>query len=293
MLRLEAGGKLKSQLLRVEGLTKEFNGLRAVDGISFDAAPGEVFGLLGPNGAGKTTAIRLIATILTPTRGTARVCGYDIHDHPEAVRQHIGILTTEMGVYDRLTGREHLRYFGTLYSIPSAKLEHRIGELTRLLEMEDFVDRRAGTYSTGMKQKLSIARSVLHDPPVLILDEPTSGLDVLASQTVLNFMRQAQAQGKLVILSTHRMPDAERLCDRVAIMHMGRLLTIQSVAGLKGETDTHSLEDAFLVLVGSQEEARAPAPAPKSPGVARRRLVRLGIAAAVVVGWLLWRLLRR
>ncbi len=283
---------MKSQLLQVEGLTKEFNGLKAVDGISFEAASGEVFGLLGPNGAGKTTAIRLIATILTPTRGTARVSGYDIRQQPQAVRQNIGILTTEMGVYDRLTGREHLKYFGALYGIPSARLEHRIEETARLLEMADFIDRRAGTYSTGMKQKLAIARSVLHDPPILILDEPTSGLDALAAQTVLNFMRQAREQGKLVILSTHRMPDAERLCDRVAIMYEGRLLSIQSVAGLKAETKTQSLEDAFLVLVGKQEKAPAAAP---SPGKSwrERRLLRFGIAAAALAIWLLWRLLRQ
>lgn len=283
--------KSTDPLLQVEGLTKDFNGFRAVDGISFEARSGEIFGLLGPNGAGKTTAIRLMSTILTPTSGSARVCGYDIREYPEAARRNIGMLTTDMGVYDRLTGREYLEYFGSLYSMETSAIKRRIVELAQLLELEEFLDRRTSVYSTGMKQKLSIARTVLHDPSIVILDEPTSGLDVLAAQTVLNFMKRAREQGKLVILSTHHMPDAERLCDRAAIMHRGKLLTIQTIAELERQTKTNNLEDAFLALVKGQPEAPKHPAEIKKPSPLRRQLIGLGVAIAVVIIYQLLRLL--
>lgn len=235
--------------LEVKNLTKEFKGFKAVDNVSFTASSGEVFGLLGPNGAGKTTTIRVIATVLAPTSGTAEVCGFDIVKNPEEVRKNIGVLTTDIGVYDRFTGRENLKYFGELYGLTGEALDKRIGELSKLLEMDDFIDRRAGKYSTGMKQKLAIARSVIHDPPVIIFDEPTAGLDVLASQTVLNFMKQAKEQGKCVILSTHRMPDAEKLCDRVAIIHQAKIIANDTIDLLKQKTNASDLEEAFLNLV--------------------------------------------
>lgn len=238
-----------SAILQVENLTKEFDGFKAVDKISFTAQAGEVFGLLGPNGAGKTTTIRVIATVLAPTSGTAEVCGFDIVKNPEKVRKNIGVLTTEIGVYDRFTGRENLKYFGELYGLAGQSLNKRIDDLVNLLEMQDFIDRRAGKYSTGMKQKLAIARSVIHDPKVIIFDEPTAGLDVLASQAVLNFMRRAKEQGKCVILSTHRMPDAEKLCDRVAIIHQGKIVVIDTISNILKRAGGADLEEAFLKLV--------------------------------------------
>lgn len=238
-----------SSLLTVGNLTKDFGGLRAVDGLTFTADAGEIFGLLGPNGAGKTTTIRLISTLLAPTEGTAEICGFDILKNPESVRKNVGVFTTDIGVYDRLTGKENLRYFGELYSLSGKGLKERIDALIDVLQMGEYIDRPAGGYSTGMKQKLSIARSVIHDPKVVIFDEPTSGLDVLASQTVIGFMKEARNEGKLVVLSTHQMDDAERLCDRTAIIHKGRLLTTDTVDDLMRRTGQTCLANAFLELV--------------------------------------------
>ncbi|MFH1207580.1 MAG: ATP-binding cassette domain-containing protein [Patescibacteria group bacterium] len=238
--------------------------------MSFSADAGEIFGLLGPNGAGKTTTIRLISTVLKPTAGSITVAGRAIEAEPEQVRKAIGVLTTDIGLYDRFTARENLRYFGQLYGMSGDALERRIDELLDLLEMNDFADRRAGKFSTGMKQKVAIARSVIHDPQVIIFDEPTSGLDVLASQTVVKFMRRAKETGKLVILSTHEMFNAEKLCDRVAIMHRGRLVALDTVKIIKNSTRTQTLEDAFLAIV-----KHSGAPAPGVPPVlpARRKMV--------------------
>ena len=236
-------------ILSVKNLTKEFKNFKAVDEVSFDVEEGEIFGLLGPNGAGKTTIIRIIATVLAPTRGTVEVLGFDIIKNSEEVRKNIGVLTTDIGVYERFSGRENLRYFGELYGLSKETLEDRINELSNLLEMRDFIDRKAGKYSTGMKQKLAIARSVIHDPKVLIFDEPTAGLDVLASQTVLNFMRQSKKPGGCVIFSTHQMHDAEKLCDRVVIIHKGKVIANDAVEVLKNKTRTEDLEDVFMKMI--------------------------------------------
>lgn len=237
------------EALVADKLTKKFISKIVVDQVSFATKEGEIFGLLGPNGAGKTTTIRLVSTILAPTSGTASVEGFDVVKESRQVRKNIGVLTTETGVYERFTGRENLEYFGHLYGIFGEKLAQRIKELAKLLEMDWFLNQKAGQYSTGMKQKLSIARSVIHDPQVLIFDEPTTGLDVLASQTVLNFMQKAKELGKAVILSTHQMPDAEKLADRVAIMHQGKILLIETVDQVKKQTQTASLEEAFLKII--------------------------------------------
>ena len=233
-------------ILSVKNLTKQFKNFKAVDGVSFDVQDGEIFGLLGPNGAGKTTIIRTIATVLAPSAGTAEVLGFDIIKDPEEVRRNIGVLTTDIGIYERFSGRENLRYFGELYGIPRKALEKRINELADLLEMQDFIDRRAGKYSTGMEQKLAIARSVIHNPKIIIFDEPTAGLDVLASQTVLDFMRRAQKPGGCVIFSTHQMNDAEKLCDRVVIIHKGKVIASDTVEMLKSKAGAGDLESVFM-----------------------------------------------
>lgn len=239
-------------MLKVQNLTKKFKDFTAVDNVSFEAKAGEIFGLLGPNGAGKTTTLRVIGTILSATSGTAVVDGYDITAEPEKVRETIGMLTAEIGLYDRFTARENLRYFGQLYGLTGNQLEDRINEIIHMLHMERFADRRAGKFSTGMKQKVAIGRSIVHDPKVIIFDEPTAGLDVLASQTVVDFMKQARDQGKLVVLSTHDMNDAEKLCDRVAIIHRGALVAQGTVDDLKTQTSTQSLEAAFISIVGDE-----------------------------------------
>lgn len=236
-------------VLVVNNLTKVFGLTKAVDNASFEANDSEIFGLLGPNGAGKTTTIRVISTILSATSGSAEVEGLDIKKNSADVRRNIAVLTTETGVYERFTGRENLEYFGNLYGIFGLNLEKRIKELANLLEMDWFLDKKAGGYSTGMKQKLAIARSVIHDPKVLIFDEPTTGLDVLASLTVLNFMKKSKEAGKCVVLSTHQMPDAEKLCDRVCIMHQGKVLLVDSVEGVKKKTKADNLENAFLNII--------------------------------------------
>ncbi len=238
-------------MLSVQHLRKVFGSVTAVDDVSFDAHGGEIFGLLGPNGAGKTTTIRVIATILGPTSGTATILGHDIVRDAEAVRRNIGVLTAEIGLYDRFTARENMRYFGHLYGLGGPSLEKRIEELIQALDMKRFADRRAGTFSTGMKQKVAIARSIIHDPPVVIFDEPTAGLDVLASQTVIAYMQDAKAKGKLVVLSTHDMAHAQALCDRVAIIHRSKLLTLDTTANLLQKTHSNSLEHAFLNIVGT------------------------------------------
>lgn len=239
-------------ILRVQDLCKEYKGgFRAVDHVSFDVAAGEIFGLLGPNGAGKTTIIRTISTILSFTGGKIEVLGMDNREQAEEVRKNIGILTTDIGAYDRFTGRENLEYFGKLYAMEKGKLRARIEELTAFLDMEDFIDKRAGKYSTGMKQRLAIARSVIHDPRVIIFDEPTSGLDVLASQTVRNFMLKSKELGRAVVFSTHQMFDAEKLCDRAIIIHQGKTVAYGSVDELKVQAGASDLEDAFLQLVGA------------------------------------------
>jgi sodium transport system ATP-binding protein len=240
----------KESVLAVRSLIKEYKeGLRAVDGVSFEVKAGEIFGLLGPNGAGKTTIIRAISTILSFTSGEIEVAGMDNRKEAKEVRSNIGVLTTDIGAYDRFTGRENLKYFGELYGMKKEALEKRIGELSELLDMKDFLDKRAGEYSTGMKQCLAIARSVIHDPKVIIFDEPTSGLDVLASQTVRNFMQRSKNLGRAVIFSTHQMYDAEKLCDRVCIIHKGKMIAYDSVDRVKESAGADDLEDAFLKLV--------------------------------------------
>lgn len=235
-------------------LSKSFKKIEALKGLSIEIENGQIFGLLGPNGAGKTTAIRLIATTLSPTSGSATVAGHDITTDEMAVRRSIGVLNAEIGLYIRLTGRENLRYFGQLYGLDEDTIERRIKELDQWLELGPrILDQRAGSFSTGMKQKLAIARSVVHDPEIIILDEPTSGLDVLAAQTVLQFMKEARNQGKLVIFSTHQMDDAERLCDKVAIIHRGRLIATGTVNEIKAKTKANSLAEGFLALVNKSK----------------------------------------
>lgn len=235
----------------VRNLRKRFGAVQAVDGVSFQAGAGEICGVLGPNGAGKTTTLRLLATTLRPDSGTASVYGHDILREPAAVRRAIGMLTASIGLYPRLTARENVAYFARLYGLSEAQTARRVAALFRLLDMEGYADRRTDTFSTGMKQKVAIARAVVHDPPVMIFDEPTSGLDVLGARTVVEFIRSCRDQGKCVLLSTHQMVEAAKLCDRVAIIHAGRLVTIGAVPELLTQTSTTDLEDAFMALIGA------------------------------------------
>ena len=241
-------------MIEATNLTKVFrdrNGgdIRAVDGISFRCQPGQIYGLLGANGAGKTTALRLLATILRPTNGTARVAGFDIREQPEKVRANVGFLSTATALYGRLTARETVEYFGRLNGLNGDNLRQRTEELFALLEINDFADRRCDKLSTGMKQKISIARTLVHDPPVMIFDEPTLGLDVMAARTIVGFIRDCRSRGKTVIFSSHVMSEVQKLCDYIGIIHEGRLLAGGSLAELRQRTRQADLEEIFVQTV--------------------------------------------
>jgi len=241
-------------VIEAQNLTKIFRDkkrgeIRAVDKVSFRCQPGQIYGLLGANGAGKTTCLRLLATILQPTDGTARVAGFDINDQPEKVRASVGFLSTATALYGRLTARETVEYFGRLNGLNGGALKKRVDELFALFDVGEFSDRRCDKLSTGMKQKVSIARTLVHDPPVMIFDEPTVGLDVMTARTIVSFIRDCRARGKTVIFSTHVMSEAEKLCDTIGIIHDGKLLTEGTLAELRARHSMHDLEDIFVKLV--------------------------------------------
>ena len=241
-------------MILTEGLTKRFVDQKggtvvAVDDLSFEARPGRVFGLLGVNGAGKTTTLRMLSTILAPTSGRATVDGIDVVKDPGKVRARIGFLSTSTALYGRLTARETLAYFGGLYGLQGTDLRRRLDEVIGRLEIGPFADRLCDKLSTGQKQRVSIARATLHDPPVLFFDEPTAGLDVVASQAVLEFIEASRDRGKTIVFSTHIMSEVERLCDDVAVIHDGRLVGHGSAEELKAQTGEATLEAAFLKLV--------------------------------------------
>jgi sodium transport system ATP-binding protein len=253
----------------VEHLVKRFGAAVAVDDLSFSVARGEIYGLLGPNGAGKTTTLRVLAAILTPTAGRAAVAGVDVAADPQRARGQLGFLTGSTGLYARLDGRELLRYFGRLHGLPDATIAARTELLCRALDLGDVLDRRCEQLSTGQRQRLSVARAVLHDPPVLVLDEPTVGLDVLASRFLRDFVRGERDRGKAVVFSTHYLAEADLLCDRIGLIHRGRMLAEGSPGELRARAGgTSSLEEAFLRFVaGLPTPSVAPAgdPSPSSP----------------------------
>ncbi|CAN5669682.1 ATP-binding cassette domain-containing protein [soil metagenome] len=236
-------------MIHVQNLSKTFARVRAVDDVTFSVAAGEVFGLLGPNGAGKTTTLRILATLLRPDTGSASVAGLDVQRDAEAVRRTIGVVNGGMGLYDRLTGREILRYFGRLYDMDARAIDRRIAEVDDPLDLGDALTKPAGTFSTGMRQKVVIARAVLHDPPVIFFDEVTSGLDVMARRAVLDVVRAYPSAERAVIYSTHVMSEVEELCDRAAVLYRGRLVAQGSIDELKHEAGETDLERAFFSLV--------------------------------------------
>jgi sodium transport system ATP-binding protein len=223
--------------------------IRAVDSVSFRCQPGQIFGLLGVNGAGKTTCLRLLATILQPTSGTATVGGHDIVREPEQVRANIGFLTTATALYGRLTAWEMVQYFGRLHGMAGDALHQRMDAIFTMLDMNDFRQRRCDKLSTGMKQKVSIARTLVHDPPVMIFDEPSHGLDVLAARTIVGFIRDCRERGQTVLFSTHVMSEAQKLCDTIAIIHNGRIMAEGTLGQLRERTGAQDLEDIFVHVV--------------------------------------------
>ena len=231
----------------VERLEKALGANSVLRGISLEAKAGEIFGLLGPNGAGKTTTLRIICTLLSPDAGTVDVLGFSTRTAPEEVRKRIGVVTADIGVYPRLSARENIEYFARLCGLSGANLDRKVDGVVERLDMGSFAKQRAESLSSGQKQKVAIARAIVHDPQVLMFDEPTSNLDVLASKEVREFMVEVKGRGKCVIFSTHVMHDAERLCDRITIIHQGRVVASGPTAEVRGEH--RDLEDAFLALV--------------------------------------------
>jgi sodium transport system ATP-binding protein len=236
-------------------LTKRYGDIVAAESISFRVNPGEVVGLLGPNGAGKTTVLRMLAGILTPTSGSARVDGFDAQHDGLTVKHRLGFLSGDTALYQRLTPREVLRYFGRLNDMPDDLIARRTDVLIRELRMEDFADRRCQGLSAGQRQKANIARAFLHDPPALVLDEPTTALDIVTGSFLLEAIARARAQGKAVLFSTHIMGEAEYLCDRVMLIHRGRIIDQGTVAEVCTRAEARTLTDAFLKRMGTSEAA--------------------------------------
>jgi sodium transport system ATP-binding protein len=258
----------------IQDLVKTFGETIAVGGLSLAVAPGEIYGLLGPNGAGKTTTLRVLAGILTASSGRVSVAGIEVGTSAREAKRRVGFLTGSTGLYARLTARELLTYFGRLHGMRADSVGARIEWIARTLDFVALLDRRCETLSTGNRQRVSVARAVLHDPPVLILDEPTVGLDVLATRFLRDFVRAERARGKAVIYSTHYLAEAELLCDRIGLMYRGRMLAEGTPAALRAHpaarsdgVPASSLEEAFLALVASFESAprETPPAAPAAP----------------------------
>lgn len=244
--------------VEVRGLTKSFleegrGEVRAVDGIDFTCRAGEVFGLLGANGAGKTTTLRMLSTVLRPTAGTARVLGHDAETDGEAVRRSLGFHSASTALYPRLTARETLDFFARVNRLDPAKVKPRVDALIERFGIGEYADARVEKLSSGMKQKVAIARTLAHDPPVLIFDEPTVGLDVLNAIALLEVVEELRAEGRTVIYSSHIMSEAERLCDRIAVLHRGRILALGTLDELRDATGLHYLQDIFVHYVKAAE----------------------------------------
>ncbi len=247
-------------MIEVAGLCKTFRDpagrpVTAVNGVSFTARAGEILGLLGPNGAGKTTTLRILCTLLKPTAGTARVAGFDVVTQANEVRRHVGFLSATTGVYDRMTAREMVEYYGRLHGLNGDKLEARIAELFGVLAMHDIRNVRGSKMSTGQKQKVSIARALVHDPPVLIFDEPTNGLDVIVQRSVLQQVQALRDRGKCILYSTHIFREVEKICDRVAIIHRGKVLDAGTLAELRDHHHENDLEELFFGMIANSTEA--------------------------------------
>jgi sodium transport system ATP-binding protein len=251
--------RIFSSMITVQNLSKHYNDLQrgafvALDNVSFEARPGQIFGLLGPNGAGKTTALRILATLLRPTHGTALINGFDVVSQASFARRQLGFVSMNTAVYDRMTAWEMVEYFGRLHGFEGAHLRERMENIFERMQMNEIRDLLGAKMSTGMKQKVSIARALVHDPPVLIFDEATSGLDVLVARALLKTVKELCEQGKCIIFSTHIMREVEKLCDRIAIIHRGKILAEGTLEGLREEYQEHDFEELFFQLISRYDE---------------------------------------
>ncbi len=246
-------------MIEVRELSKTFadpkrGPFHAVDGVSFSCHPGEIFGVLGPNGAGKTTLLRMLATVLEPSGGTALIAGHDIRREPQQVRASIGFLTGSAALYERLTARETVAYFAQLHGLSPEERDRRIDRAFTALDIHEFADRRCDRLSTGQKQRVNIARAIIHEPPVLFFDEPTSGLDVISARTVVRFIRRCRDEGRTVLFSTHIMSEVEALCDRIAVIYQGKIAAVGTLEELRARTGRTAFEHVFLTLIGEEVE---------------------------------------
>jgi len=242
-------------MITVTDLRKTFKTVTALDGISFEAKDGEVTGLIGPNGAGKTTALRILYTVMRPDSGEAMIDGYSTVTDRRAVQSRIGVLTDTLGLYPRLTAREHIRYFGRLHGLGGKALEARIDKLIEILRMEEFCDRRAKGFSKGQTRKLSLARAMVHDPHNLMLDEPTNGLDIATSRAVHDLVRDLRDRGRSVLFCSHIMQEVASISDRIVVIAHGRVMAMGTADELFKRTGCTDFEEMFLALTGGEDEA--------------------------------------
>ncbi|NBB91963.1 MAG: ATP-binding cassette domain-containing protein [Gammaproteobacteria bacterium] len=242
-------------MIEASNLRKTFNKGKvvAVDDISFTARDGEITGLLGPNGAGKTTTLRMLYTLLQPDSGQMRVDGIDPGEQPLSIKRALGVVPDSRGLYDRLTARENIRYYGKLHGLGKADINRRIEQLADILGMSEFIDRRTTGFSQGQRVKVAIARALIHDPRTVLLDEPSNGLDVMTTRALREFLRELKKQGCCVVLSTHIMQEVAALCDRIVIIADGRVAAEGTADGLLARSGENNLEDAFVKLIGSAE----------------------------------------
>jgi sodium transport system ATP-binding protein len=250
-------------VIHTEALVKSFHSrgrkktpVQALVDVSFDARDGEITGLLGPNGAGKSTTLRILAGLVKPDRGLARVDGHDVVKAPLAVRRRLGFLPHNAGLYPRLTSRENLVYYGQLCGLSAKEAHHRASDLIERLDMEGFADRRAEGFSQGQRTRVALGRALIHNPSTLILDEPTNGLDVMATRNLRTILRRLRDEGHCVLISSHIMQEVSRLCDRVAIISEGRIAMTDTVTGILERTGQSDLEDAFVAAIGEQPEVQ-------------------------------------
>jgi sodium transport system ATP-binding protein len=254
--------RINPRMVRTDSLSKLFvdpkrGDVKAVQNATFEAQPGQIVGLLGKNGAGKSTLLRMLSTVLTPSSGKAWVSDFDIVANPTEVRRSIGFMSTSTALYGRMSPREILGYFGELHGLQGASLKAKVDELISRLDIGSYADGLCDKLSTGQKQRVNIARTLIHDPQVLFFDEPTSGLDVVMSQDVMRFVEEERERGKTIIYCTHIMSEVERLCDHIVCIHDGELKGQGSIEALKAQTGESSLEKAFLKVVGYNQEVLA------------------------------------
>lgn len=245
-------------MIDVDNLVKAFHDtdgreFRAVDGLSFQVDPGQIYGLLGPNGAGKTTTLRMLSALMTPTSGRITVGGYAVGEHVFEIKQSIGFLTANTGLYQRLSPRDVLRYFGELHGFDTKRAKDRAESLIEQMGITDFADQRCGTLSTGQKQRTNIARALIADPPVLIMDEPTLGLDVMSNRIILDFILTQREAGKTIILSTHYLDEAENMCDMIGLLHRGQIVAEGTIDELRESAGTERLSSIFLKLIHAHD----------------------------------------